>query len=118
MSAVDPEESCLRTLGAWKTGFFCDFSSSQLLFPTAVVVGVDMGVLFAGVEPVGVDMGTVGVDVGAVGVNVGAVGVNVGTVGVDREGSCSREMAVGLNEVAPFSKLLDLGILVRTGFTI
>ena len=98
-----------------------------------------MGVLFAGVEPVGVDMGTVGVDVGAVGVNVGTVGVNVGavgvnvgtvgvnvgtvgvnvgTVGVDREGSCSREMAVGLNEVAPFSKLLDLGILVRTGFTI
>ena len=83
-----------------------------------MVVGVDMGVLFAGVEPVGVDMGTVGVDVGAVGVNVGTVGVNVGTVGVDREGSCSREMAVGLNEVAPFSKLLDLGILVRTGFTI
>ena len=77
-----------------------------------------MGVLFAGVEPVGVDMGTVGVDVGAVGVNVGTVGVNVGTVGVDREDSCSREMAVGLNEVAPFSKLLDLGILVRTGFTI
>ena len=111
MSAVDPEESCLRTLGAWKTGFFCDFSSSRLLFPTAVVVGVDMGVLFAGVEPVGVDMGTVVVD-------VGTVGVNVGTVGVDREGSCSREMAVGLNEVAPFSKLLDLGILVRTGFTI
>ena len=90
-----------------------------------MVVVVDMGVLFAGVEPVGVDMGTVGVDVGAVGVDMGTVGVdmgtvgvNVGTVGVDREGSCSREMAVGLNEVAPFSKLLDLGILVRTGFTI
>lgn len=63
-----------------------------------------MEVLFAGVEPVGV--------------NVVAVEVTVGAVEVDVEGSCSREMAVGLNEVAPFSKLLDLGILARTGFTI
>ena len=63
-----------------------------------------MRVLLAGVEPVGV--------------NVIAVGVIVGAVGVDVEGSCSREMAVGLNEVAPFSKLLDLGILDCTGFTI
>lgn len=62
-----------------------------------MVVGVDMEVLFAGVEP---------------------VGVIVVAVEVDVEGSCSREMAVGLNEVAPFSKLLDLGILARTGFTI
>lgn len=63
-----------------------------------------MGVVFARAELVGVD--------------VVAVGVNMGPVGVDMEGSCSREMAVGLKEVAPFSKLLDLGILARTGFTI
>lgn len=91
-----------------------------------------MGVLFAGVEPVGVNVVAVGVIVVAVGVNVvavgvivvavevivGAVEVIVVAVGVDVGGSCSREMAVGLNEVAPFSKLLDLGILDCTGFTI
>ena len=77
-----------------------------------------MGVLFAGVEPVGVNVVAVGVIVVAVGVIVRAVGVDVVAVGVDVVGSCSREMAVGLNEVAPFSKLLDLGILDCTGFTI
>ena len=132
MSAVDPEESCLRTLIAWRPVFFCDFSSSCLLFPEATVVGVvftrvaavgvDVGVLGVDVGVVGVDVGAVGVDVGAVGVDVGAVGVDVGAVGVDvgvvAEGTCSREMPVGLNVVEAFSKLLDLGILAPPGFTI
>ena len=125
MSAVDPEESCLCTLIAWRPVFFCDFSSSCLLFPGATVVGV----VFTRVAAVGVDVGVVGVDVGVVRVDVGVVRVDVGAVrmdvgavgvdvGVVAEGTCSREMPVGLNVVEAFSKLLDLGILAPPGFTI
>ena len=91
------------------------------MFPGATVVGV----VFTRVAAVGVDVGAVGVDVaavrvdvGVVGVDVGVVGVDVGAVGVDVERSCSGEMAVGLNVVVAFSKLLDLGILAPPGLTI